>query len=388
MNSRIVFAFFFSILFIQEGLGSSFYSLTPKLGALGSSIMSETDICLTLSPNPADVTEFYEDNPTYVAPTNDPGDWQTGTPESQGLQSTLLQKGAIALTNIPQAFSFLVLRNNTLVFEQYFHGSSRNASNNVHSASKSLISGLISIAIAKGFLAGVDQSIFDILGEKFSMGAAKQKITIRDLLTHSSGYKWTEDSTEYKIQNHPNWVQAILNLPQVHTPGNYFNYATANTHLLSAVLTESTGMGTCEFANKYVFQPLGITFEHWGRDPQGYFSGGYNLYLRPIELMKLGQLYLQGGNWNGTSIIPTSWIQEAWQPQINVDSTYNYGYLFWLLTINGHSVYKMWGYGGQYVYIVPDLNLITVITSNTAQDYTEMDGDGFIQQYVLSAISN
>lgn len=332
------------------------------------------------------VASFYEDNPTYQDPSSDGGTWPTGTPESQGLDRNLLGEGTRALEKLPHPFSFLVLRHGVLVWEQYFHGSRATDSNNVHSASKSILSALIGIALREKYLSHVDQPIAEILSPKFKLSSAKRKLTLRNLLTMSAGIEWVEDDTEYEIETEPNWCQAILNLPQKSKAGTKFLYSTANTHLLSAILTEATGMSTRAFAEKYLFQSLGVTVEHWGRDPQGYHSGGYNLYLTPRELGRLGQLYLQKGTWKGESLVPEAWVTESWKPHQKKDSIHQYGYLWWQFKVGSQRVNKMWGYGGQFVFAVPDQDLLVVMTADTKDEFPEVDGNAFIAKYVLPAL--
>jgi CubicO group peptidase (beta-lactamase class C family) len=342
--------------------------------------------CRQLNPNPASITQFYENNPTYPDPTLNPADWATGSPESQGMNSAVLNAGMTQLAISPYPFSFLVVRNNVLVFEHYLNGSQMSDANNIHSASKSLISGLVGIALREGSLSSVNQKISDILTPKFVMKGKHKRITIQNLLHMNAGLLWTEDETEYYIQREKNWVQAILDLP-LRNVGREFLYDTGLSHLLSAVLTEATGMDTCAFAEKYLFDPMHITVKHWGIDPQGYYSGGYNLYLTPRDLAKLGQLYLNGGNWNGVSLIPRSWIIESTQHRIQSDHPrYHYGYLWWVTQSGRHTIYKMWGHGGQFIYVVPDLNLVFVTTADTKKEHPELDGDRFLVRYVLSAI--
>lgn len=339
-------------------------------------------LCRGLGPNPSNVSSFYEDNPTYLAPLSDGGDWPMGTPESQGLKAASLKAGAEHLASLAQPLSFLVLRNGVLVWEKYFHGSQVSHSNNIHSASKSLIGALVGIAQREGFVDHIDQSIADFLSDSFKVGA-KKKISLRHLLTMTSGLQWTEDETEYEIEETSNWSQAMLNLPQRDPAGSKFFYSTANTHLLSTVLTETSGMDTCSFARKYLLDPLGITVEHWGRDPQGYYSGGYNVYLTPREMAKFGQLYLQEGEWKGQSLVPVEWVRASVTPSQTVDVNRKYGYLWWLVTLEGHAVYKAWGYGGQFIYLIPSLDLVVVLTADTKQEHAEMNGDEFIRKYVL-----
>ena len=202
----------------------------------------------------------------------------------------------------------------------------------------------------------------------------------------TSGIKWTEDETEYEIEDQSHWLQAILNLP-TSSPGKRYKYSTGDSHLLSAVLTHATGKSTCDYANEKLFGPLGVKAKRWGRDPQGYYSGGYNVYLTPRELAKLGLLYLKRGEWNGQQIIPQSWVNQSWEKHQKVDSVFSYGYLWWLLSIDGYDIYKMWGFGGQFVYVIPALDLVTVITFDTKHDHDEPDGDDFIKNYLLPTVS-
>src|SRR5262249_9200103 len=159
-------------------------------------------------------------------------------PESEGLQAAVLESGAAELRKLPQALSFLVLRNGTLVFESYFNGSSPTDSNNVHSSSKSILSLLVGIAVREGFIHDVDQPIGRLLSPELSVPLLKRNITLRHLLTMSAGLEWTEDSTESTIEKKRIWTQAILDLPLAHEPGKEFNYDTGLTHLVSAVLTQ------------------------------------------------------------------------------------------------------------------------------------------------------
>jgi len=331
--------------------------------------------------NRAPVTSFYEDNPTYQAPTSAGDGWEMGTPESVGMSSALLEKAAQNLAQVPQSLSFLVIRRGVLVFERYFHGSAKLHSNNIHSASKSILSALTGIALREAFLHSVDQKISTILSPRYTVPENKKNLTVRHLLTMSGGLAWTEDETEYEIEVRRDWVKAILALRPIKPVGETFFYNTGLTHLLSAVLTEASGLSTSALAKKYLFKPLGATFEHWGHDPQGYNSGGYNLYLTPRAMAKFGQLYLQQGVWHGQQIVPQAWVEESLQVQSTVDSTRDYGYLWWLPKFHNHAVKKMWGFGGQFVYLIPGSDTIVVMTADTKKDYPEMNGDSFLQRY-------
>lgn len=241
---------------------------------------------------------FYESNPTYTDPRDDGADWSATSPEEQGMDSTLLRAGLTKLGNNASSFSALVIRHDRLVAERYYHGSGAQRSNNVHSVSKSILQALVHIAVAKGYIGSLDDPVADYLPEYFGNASPeKKKITIRHMLTMRSGLDWAEDSTESQVEKASNWVQTILGRPLVSVPGTTYNYSTGNTHVVSAVLQKATRMSTCQFAHQYLFEPMGITAEHWGRDPQSIFSGGYNVYLTPREMAKFGLLYLHDGKW-------------------------------------------------------------------------------------------
>ena len=332
--------------------------------------------------------QFYETNPTYTDPVDDTATWASSTPQAEGLDATRLERAATTLAGLPNTWSFLVIRNDKLVFERYFHGSAKNQSNNVHSASKSIWGASIGVAIQKGLIASADTPVATILPAKYAavMDASKQAITVRHLVTMTSGIEWTEDTTETKIQTAPDWIGAVLQLPMAATPGSTFEYSTGNAHVNSAVLTTAAHTTACEFIHQNLLAPMGVVAEHWGRDPQGYFSGGYNLYLTPRELAKFGLLYLHDGNWKGQQLVPAAWALASMTAQTDAGDPYSYGYDFWLRQLGGHAVAMAWGFGGQMIFIVKDLAMVVVMTTNT-RDFTQdtFDGTDVMEADILPA---
>jgi CubicO group peptidase (beta-lactamase class C family) len=331
---------------------------------------------------------FYESNPTYTDPRDDGADWSQSPPEKQGMDSTLLRTGLTKLGNNTSLFSALVIRHDRLVAERYFHGSGARRSNNVHSASKSILQALAHIAVAKGYLRSLDDPVADYLPEYFGNASPdKKRITIRHLLTMRSGLDWTEDSTEGQVEKASNWVQTILGRPLVSAPGATYNYSSGNTHVVSAVLRKATGMSTCQFAHRYLFGPMGITAEHWGRDPQGIFSGGYNVYLTPREMAKFGLLYLHDGKYRAQPLVPPTAVRAAQTRTTQVDDTLAYSEGWWTQTISGHPTYFAWGFGGQFIYIIPSADLVLVTSEKTNDNSTnkEIDPTTFIRDYLLPA---
>ena len=140
-------------------------------------------------------------------------------------------------------------------------------------------------------------------------------------------------------------------------------YSTGNTHLLSVILTEATGMNTLSFSRRYLFEPLGIRVLAWDRDPRGYYMGGNNMHLSPREMLRFGQIYLNGGRHGDRQILSEEWIDHSWSPTIRWGySGRGYGYGWWFRRIRGHDVWYASGYGGQYIFVVPSLDLIVVTT--------------------------
>ncbi|WP_371541299.1 beta-lactamase family protein [Streptomyces sp. NBC_00554] len=332
---------------------------------------------------------FYESNPTYTDPRDDGADWSATSPEEQGMDSTLLRTGLTKLGNNASLFSALVIRHDRLVAERYYHGSGAQRSNNVHSVSKSILQALVHIAVAKGYIGSLDDPVADYLPEYFGNASPeKKKITIRHMLTMRSGLDWTEDSTESQVEKASNWVQPILGRPLVSVPGTTYNYSTGNTHVVSAVLQKATRMSTCQFAHQYLFEPMGITAEHWGRDPQSIFSGGYNVYLTPREMAKFGLLYLHDGKWAGQPLVPTSAVRAAQAQTTQVDDTFAYSEGWWMHTISRRAMYFAWGYGGQFVYVIPSADIVLVTSENTSDNSNEeISARAFIRNYLLPSIT-
>lgn len=349
--------------------------------------LSNTSSNLTLQ-NGAMKKPFYEDNPKYIDRSYNQNDWRHAKPAKTGINPDWLFKAEQELEKSPSILSFIVIKNGAIICEKYFNGSKPNYSYNIHSASKGIISALIGIAIDKGFIKSLDEKIYKILPEYMFDKKVKKSITLHHLLSMTAGFQWEEDKTEYDLEKKKNWIQAIINQPMSNYPGKVFKYSTGQSHLLSAVLTKKTGMSTFSFAKRFLLDPLNITVEHWGSDPQGYFSGGYNVYMTAREFATFAKLYLDKGQKNGKRIISERWIQRSLSKHSWVDQTYWYGYQWWIRNFGDEKVYKLWGYGGQLGYLFPKHDVIVILTNDTSRDYEEMDGDLFISRYIIPSFMN
>ncbi len=331
---------------------------------------------------------FYETNPTFQEPVDDSAWWTYGQPSEQGMSGALLEEAQARLEEQPYITSFIVMRHGVIVKEAYLHGKAALDSDAVHSSSKSILADVVGLAHQQGHLPDLDRPIAEIIPGYFDgvTDPRKLDITVRHLLTMTAGFRWVEDFTEYAIDDSDDWLQAIVDLPMVADPGTEFEYSTGQTHLASAVITAATGMSTCAYAHRFLLEPIGITAEHWGRDPQGIFHGGCNLYLTPRELLRFGLLHMQDGLWEGERILSQEWIRATERWHVDVEEGWGYGYWFWLTRILGHDVAIAWGYGGQLVYLVRDLDLVMLITTNTRDYAPDYDGTPLLQGYVIPAV--
>jgi len=165
----------------------------------------------------------------------------------------------------------------------------------------------------------------------------------------------------------PDWIGYALKQPMQSPPGTRMQYSTGNTHLLSAILTQATGMDTLQFARKVLGEPLGFHLAAWPRDPQGIYFGGNDMELTPRQMLSFGELYLNGGRANGKQIVPAAWVEASLQPHAVSTREHGryYGYCWWIREMGGFETPYAWGYGGQFIILVPELDLVVVTTSNS-----------------------
>ena len=273
----------------------------------------------------------------------------------------------------------IVHKDDHIVKEQYFRSTDSLSPHDVRSVTKSIVSTLMGIAIDKRIIPSEDQKIGDYLRPLVgTIDSAKANITIRNVLTMSTGLSGNDlpDVTEYNNwYNAPNQLQYTLNKPLIQQPGQVFGYNTGASHLVSVILTQVGGMSTFQFAKQYLFGPLGIADHPWQQDKQGYYIGGAGLSLTPHDMLKIGQLYLNKGTYNGVRVVSEEWIKKASTFKITTNGAQpfgpDYGYFWWIGSRPSHEYLFANGYGGQFIVVVPDLNLIVVaanVWSNISVD--------------------
>jgi CubicO group peptidase (beta-lactamase class C family) len=280
-----------------------------------------------------------------------------------------------AARTLPRLHSLLVSRGRELVFERYYNGMRRDRPANIKSASKSVISALVGIAIDRGLIPDVDTPIITYFPELAQdPDPRKREITVEHLLTMRPGLEGTSNRNYGAWVTSRNWVRHALARPMFAPPGEEMEYSTGNTHLLSAILTKATGKSTWQFANEVLGRPLGFTLAQWPRDPQGIYFGGNDMLMTPRQMLAFGELYLNRGRVNGHTIVTDEWVERSCEgrernPGFNPNGfdplrDRQYGYGWWVHEIRERETCFAWGYGGQYIFVVPQLDLVMVTTSS------------------------
>ena len=293
------------------------------------------------------------------------------TAQAQNSDSIQLDHIFEKADEISSVRSLLIQQHGELLGEDYFNGRRANQPYNIKSASKSIIGLLVGIAIEEGFIPSVDEPISTYFSEYFEKhpNAKKQSITIRNLLSMQAGLESTSSQNYGAWVLSNNWVEYTLRQNFVEEIGGRMVYSTGTTHLLSVIIAKASGMSTIAFAEKYLFDPLDITVGGWDRDPQGYYMGGNNLALTPRDLLKIGQMLIDNGKYNGEQIIPLDWIIDSFKTYTYSNyNPYGYGYQWWNQKVGDYMVLFAWGHGGQYIMMIPELDAVVVFTSSVTSE--------------------
>ena len=311
--------------------------------------------------------------PEPEAPEPEPY-WGYDTPENHGMDSAVLESLHEALDET-EIYTSVIIKDGVIIDEYYKDGYDSTSLFSVRSCSKSITSALVGLAIEQGYIEGVDVLISEYFPQIEESGSAWQKeITIRHLLTHSAGIEWDEYSSATNFRewrDSDNWVDYVLNCRVVSKPGTRYNYSTGGTHLLAAILQQATGRTLADYSREYLFEPLGMDSAKWGEDAQGITDGGNGATMNVYDMAKFGQLFLDGGKWEGQQIIPEEWVRESTRVQFARSSNYvSYGYQWWVRSFGrkNHATFFAQGHAGQLIFVVPELNLISVFTSNRPDD--------------------
>lgn len=313
----------------------------------------------------------------FEAPQSQGDGWVIKDVRSMKLDTTrLYQFYSQAKTGSNKLHSTLLVKDGHLVIEEYFNGQEAAKPHDMRSVSKSIRSLLLGIAIDKGYIDSIDDPIANYLGplqaEK-NLDPRKKDITIRHLITMSAGWDcndWDQSSKgqEDRVYRKSNWLQYTLDLPMINDPGTVSNYCSMGVILMTEIISQATGMSIDVFAQKYLFNPLGISNVQWNHtNNKPVIDSGKRLYMTSRDLAKIGLLVLQNGQWNGQEIVSQEWIEASTSPKTKITNL-DYGFLWWQIPFQHAGItYKSivaTGNGGQYIMIIPELNLVAAFTGS------------------------
>lgn len=332
-----------------------------------------------------------------------------------GIDSILINKIDTAIRNgtYPNIHSLHIVRNNKLVYENYWPGKDEswgddlgirihdeNSLHDVRSISKSVVSACVGIAIQQGKIKSIDQKVFDFFPEykKLDTGLISS-LTIKHLLTMSSGLVWNEEvpydnpeNSEIRMIRSSNPVEYVLSQPLEFEPGVSWKYNGGTTQLLAAIIEKGTGKKIDLFAQEYLFQPLDIKQFEWAKYPDtDQPAAASGLRLRSRDLLKFGLLYNNNGTWNGNQIIPKKWIEESFQSHVQRPGDGAYGYQFWLWqdTINNKPTPFIGcvGNGDQRIFFDKTHDLVVVTTAGNYNKWTiKKNTYALMKEYIYPAL--
>lgn len=291
--------------------------------------------------------------------------------------------------------SIMILKHGQVVFEKWFNGQSAEMPHAMHSVSKTFTAVAVGLAINEGKL-NLTDPVVKFFPDKLPAEQSDnlKAMTIRDLLTMTCGHDTEPNSLR---KDSLDWVQAFLAWPVVHQPGEYYLYNSVGTYMLSAIVQSVTGEKLIDYLDTRLFQPLHIARPEWEESPQGINCGGWGLHIKTEDMAKLGQLFLQKGEWNGKQIVPAEWLKEMSSYQVpsapsgtrfedlekaglnkdNNEWVQGYGYQMWICR---HHAFRADGFAGQYIMVFPDRDAVLVLTTSSSLYQPYMD---LIWEYLL-----
>ncbi len=295
--------------------------------------------------------------------------WRQASPEEHGMDSGKL---ADALDYIRQhdikIHSLTIVRNGYIVLDAYFYPYSETDLHDVASVTKSVTTALVGIAIDQGKIKTVAQPVLQLFPNRpvANVDERKRKLTVQHLVSMSSGLDCTAKSGELtlrRMRQTNDWAQFMLDLPMAAEPGQKFVYCSGGMHLLSAIISQTTGRNELEFARQNLFAPLGIRDAIWPSDSHGVSHGWGDLHLRPRDMAKIGLLWLNRGMWEGRPVVSASWVDESTRVHAKTgNDSEDYGYGWWVKSHDNPFIYEALGRGGQRISVVPSKNMVVVMT--------------------------
>jgi CubicO group peptidase (beta-lactamase class C family) len=297
-----------------------------------------------------------------------PYNWEVVSPSKFDIDSVKFRKVLNQMAEISSIRSVVVIKDGKLIGEKYFSGAKADYAMNIKSATKSITSTLVGIALHEGFIDSINQKVIDFFPEYRNRikDPRKLKLTIKDILTMRSGY------AAKILKNHDFTVENVFaNIPMVEEAGITFCYHAPASQLIAGIIERASKMTFDEFANKYLYEPLGISCAYWQKLPDGLNQADCESYFTPRDLARIGYLYANNGVIDGKRILDSAFVNEATTDQVHSkkdlwqfdDCTKNdgYGYWFWTINSNAYNEFAARGAGGQNIQVIPELGLVIVM---------------------------
>jgi CubicO group peptidase (beta-lactamase class C family) len=290
-------------------------------------------------------------------------DWEVSTPEDQGMDSARLEAVAEYVEKAGGGAA-VIIRHGRLVWEDYWGGWDENRTDISYSMAKSFTSALVGIAIAEGHIRSVDQAAADFVEEW--RGTDKERITLRHLLTLTSGLQWEEGYSGVndvtKMASSEDQVAYVLARPLAVEPGTRILYSTGDPEVFSRILLVATGKEAENYAKEKIFDVIGMPKATWLKDTKGHTTTYCCVFTTAREFAKFGYLYLRGGRWEDKQVVPAEWVEESTRAQEELYPTHGYGLLWHVPTFADvpRKVFDAEGIATKYIYVVPDLDIVAV----------------------------
>jgi len=301
--------------------------------------------------------------------------WQVRTPSNFQMDVDALETAFSEAADMPPLNSLLIARGDSLVAAQAFRGMTLDQPTNIKSASKTVIGTLFGLAFAEGAFDTLHEPIRPHFPELPSDTARAAHLTPYHLLTMQAGLESTSFGNYGAWVSSDNWVRDALERPMQQPPGTGMTYSTGTSHLLGVLVARALDEPLRPYAQRRLFDPLNVEIGAWQQDPQGQYFGGNNLAVSPRGLLRFGQIHLNDGTWNGERVLPEWWPALAWTPFVNdAYRDFRYGFAWWIGDFDGIRTYFAWGYGGQFLFVAPDLNLVAVMTSSLTDRPANLGG--------------
>ncbi|MBN1413961.1 MAG: serine hydrolase [Bacteroidales bacterium] len=315
--------------------------------------------------------------------------WQRKSLDEADINAAIMEEMEQSIySSMPYVDAFLVVKNGYLVYEKYFNdGYGKNDYHIICSATKSITSILTGILLKQHYIDSLGQTVMGFFPEYSHVNDDPRLnlITLKHLLSFTTGLR-NDDDMASSVKS--DMIEFYLGQEFVADPGTLFRYSTPASHIQSAIVSKTTGKNARVFASEVLFSKLGISDFYWPDDDQGYTYGGHNSFFRPEDMLKIGFLYLNQGIWNGDTIVDPDYVSACTTVHSDGGSPHKekYGYNWWITENNGYHAYFAGGYGGQFIYVVPDLDLVVAITCNTSEH--REDARFLINSHVVPAILN